>query len=337
MSRLLTLLDRFPGTRVAVVADLIADEFLYGQISRVSREAPVLILRHSETRIVPGGGGNAVYNLRALGALPVPFGCVGRDDAGNALIAAFRAAGITTRHIGRIRGGTTTRKTRILASLPHSNRQQVLRIDREASVPPREADIDAFARNIVPTCGGLLLSDYGVGSVPATIAAHPAIRAFVRRRPVTVDSRYDLLRFTRLTAATPNEGEVAAALGGQIGDDPEALSRAGRRLLSRLQSQAVIITRGNKGMSVFERGKKPAHIPIYGGEEITDVTGAGDTVIATFTLALCCGASFVEAAQIANYAGGIVVMKRGTATVSLDELRTAVRDDQGQGSKDRGP
>lgn len=326
--RLLSILDRFPRARVAVIADLIADEFLYGQITRVSREAPVLILKHMEGKIVPGGGGNAVFNLRSLGASPVPFGCVGRDEAGNALIAAFRTAGITTAHIARVRGQSTTRKTRILAGLPHSNRQQVLRIDREVPVSVEQGGLGNFLGDVLPGCSGLLISDYGIGAVPVELASNNALIGFANRRPVTVDSRYKILEFTGLTAATPNEGEVEAALGLHIGDDCRLLERAGRRMLERLRCQAVVITRGNKGMCVIERGRRPCHIPIYGGEEIADVTGAGDTVIASFTLALCCGASFREAAEIANYAGGIVVMKRGTATVNLEELRAAIEGDR---------
>lgn len=327
---LLGILDGFAGTRVAVIGDLIADEFLYGQITRVSREAPVLILRRAESRIVPGGGGNAVANLRALGAAPIPFGCVGRDEAGRALVEYFKSARIETTHIERGSEITTTTKTRIFASLPHSNRQQILRIDREGAARPSADRLKTYMKQILPKCRGLLISDYGVGGFSTLLTSDPAIASFAASRPVTVDSRYELLAYKGLTAATPNEGEVEEALGLRIGDSQEILERAGRRMLDRLQSQAVVITRGNKGMSVFERKRKPVHIPIYGGEEIADVTGAGDTVIAAFTLALCCGASFHQAAQIANFAGGLVVMKRGTATVGIDELRDAIAEAKGE-------
>jgi len=325
---LLDILNRFSGTRVAVIADIIADEFVYGEISRISREAPVLILRHREDRILPGGGGNAIYNLSSLGAEPVPFGSIGRDEGGEAILREFRDAGIPTNCIAVDKSRRTTRKTRILASLPHSNRQQVLRIDREEPVELPAGGLDHFLGRILPTCSGLLISDYGLGCAPPSLAAHPALRSFRRTRPVTVDSRHRILGFPGLTAATPNEGEVESAIGVKIGDDPAALDRAGRSMLRRLQSQAILITRGNRGMSLFESGERPVHIPIYGGEEIADVTGAGDTVIAVFTLALACGASFHEAAVLANYAGGLVVMKRGTATVNREELTAAIEADE---------
>ncbi|MEW6369271.1 MAG: PfkB family carbohydrate kinase [Acidobacteriota bacterium] len=325
--RLLAMLDRFPGTRIAVVADLIADEFLFGQITRVSREAPVLILKHTESKIVPGGGANAVYNLRSLGADPVTFGCVGRDDAGSALLNAFRQAGIRTEFVLRRPHHKTTTKTRILASLPHSSKQQVLRIDREHKIEATHGEIEKFLSEVLASSSGLLISDYANGSVPPSLSQLPIVRKFAARKPVTVDSRHDILSFSGMTAATPNEGEVETALGARIGDDPDALERAGRGMLRRLGCAAVLVTRGSKGMALFERGRRTVRIPIYGGEEQADVTGAGDTVIATFTLALCCGASFADAAILSNFAGGIVVTKRGTATVTRAELADAVRTD----------
>ncbi len=325
--KLLSIIERFPNTRVAVIADIIADEFVFGEIRRVSREAPVLILKHAESRIVPGGGGNAINNLRSLGAVPVPFGCVGRDDAGDALIEVFRTKGIPTAHVLRVKSCCTTRKTRILASLPHSNRQQVLRIDREDGIIPPMESLHRYLSNVLPLCDGLLISDYGLGSVPNDLSSYPGIRSFARKSVTTVDSRYRILSYNGLTAATPNEGEVDAALGVKINDDPDALERAGRKMLRQMQCGAILITRGNKGMSLFEPRKRALHIPIYGGEEITDVTGAGDTVIAAFTLALCCGATYEEAAILANHSGGLVVMKRGTATISREELMSAIQTD----------
>jgi rfaE bifunctional protein kinase chain/domain len=219
-------------------------------------------------------------------------------------------------------------KTRILAGGTHSTKQQIVRIDRLASLAGRPAAsrrVIAFLRRFRGPVDGVLVSDYGFGLLtPAVVRA--AI-AFARRRrvPVTVDSRYALTRFRGMTAATPNEPEVESALGYTIGHDRGRLEAAGRTLLRRLGARAVLITRGSDGMALFERGRPPLHIPIHGSDEVADVTGAGDTVIAVFTLALAAGASPADAARLANCAGGVVVMKRGTATVSAAELRAAVR------------
>ena len=192
---------------------------------------------------------------------------------------------------------------------------------------------DPFCHQLAhATCAADLVSAYGSGLVtPALVGGLVATLARLGRRlPVVVDSRYQLDRFRDLTACTPNESELEHVLGVTVGDDPEALERAGRTLLRRTRSEAVLVTRGSRGMALFERGKPTVHVPIFGSDEIADVTGAGDTVIATTTLALASGATFTEAARLANYAGGLVVMKRGTATVSADELRGAVRDDLGE-------
>lgn len=333
-ARLLDLVDRFGGRRVVVLGDLIADEFIYGQIARVSREAPVLILRYDSTEILPGGAGNAANNVAALGAHAGLVGLIGADDSGRRLRRSFHA-GVGKRHLVSVRGYTTPTKTRILAGGIHSAKQQVVRIDRERPAPTGDP---ALGERIVRTadealadCDGLLVSDYGYGLVtPALVERLKARVAETARRraiPILVDSRYDLLRYRRLTACTPNEAEVEQILGVKINDNAAVLERAGRTILRRTAMQAVLVTRGSRGMALFEPGRRTVHIPIYGSDEIADVTGAGDTVMATMMLSLAAGASFYEAALLANYAGGIVVMKRGTATVSPEELRYAIESD----------
>ncbi len=333
-TRLLDLVDRFNGRRIAVLGDLIADEFIYGQIARVSREAPVLILKYDSTQILPGGAGNAANNVAALGACASIVGLVGADESGRRLRRSFHD-GVSKTHLIAMRGYATPTKTRILAGGVHSVKQQVVRIDRERPVPP---DDEALRERIARTaedaageCDGILISDYGYGLVtPALVERVKArVAATARRRaiPILVDSRYDLLRYRRLTACTPNEAEVEQLLGVRINDHAAVLERAGRALLKRTGMEAVVITRGSRGMALFEPGRRTAHIPIFGSDDIADVTGAGDTVIATMILSLACGASFYEAACLANYAGGIVVMKRGTATASPGELRHAVESD----------
>ncbi len=327
--RLVSIIDRFARVRIAVFGDLIVDEFIYGEIARVSREAPVLILNYDSTEIVPGGAGNAANNVAALGGRCTLVGVTGRDDTGARLLDALGPR-VDTRHIVRPRGYRTPTKTRILAGGVHSAKQQVVRIDRAARQDSTAIDREAIAAKLLKAaarCDALLVSDYGGGIVvPAAVKrAREALRRNRRQPPpVLVDSRYSLLSFRGMTACTPNESEVEQLFDIRIGENTRVLERAGRELLTRTRSSAVLITRGSRGMALFEPGRPTVHIPIFGSDQIADVTGAGDTVMATLTLALAAGASFLEAAHLANRAGGIVVMKRGTATVSSGELRQAV-------------
>ncbi len=331
--RLLALIDGFAGRRVTVVGDLIADEFIYGQLDRVSREAPVLILKYDATDILPGGAGNAANNVAALGGRPTVVGLAGRDEPGRRMLSVLRVRADLS-GIVRPRGYCTPTKTRILAGGVHSAKQQVVRIDRGVGQPVADyvrAEVARRLLDAVRESDALLVSDYGAGLVtPAMVtgAARRLRRRHGRDRPVLVDSRHDLLRYRGImTSCTPNQSEVEHLLGVRIDDDPEVLERAGRAILSRVRAEAVLVTRGSRGMALFEPHRPTRHIAIFGSDEIADVTGAGDTVIATVTLALAAGASHYEAARLANYAGGLVVMKRGTATVSADELRHAVRTD----------
>jgi rfaE bifunctional protein kinase chain/domain len=328
-NRLVSIVDRFPRVRVAVFGDLIVDEFIYGEIARVSREAPVLILNYDSTEIVPGGAGNAANNVAGLGGHCAVVGVVGRDDTGDRLLEALKGR-VDTRNIIRPRPYRTPTKTRILAGGIHSAKQQVVRIDRAARQDPTAIDRDTLTAKLMKTaarCDALLVSDYGSGIVvPSGVRqAQQALRRRARQQPpVLIDSRYSLLSFRGMTACTPNESEVEQLFDIRIGENTRVLERAGRELLKRTRASAVLITRGSRGMALFESDRPTVRIPIFGSDQIADVTGAGDTVIATLTLALAAGASVLEAAHLANYAGGIVVMKRGTATVSADELRQAV-------------
>jgi D-glycero-beta-D-manno-heptose-7-phosphate kinase len=328
--RLLSIVDEFAGVRVAVLGDLLVDEFIYGRISRVSREAPVLILEYDSTSIVPGGAGNAANNVAALGGNAISIGIAGEDEPGRRLIEAMRQH-IDVRNVVTHRSLTTPTKTRILAGGVHSAKQQVVRVDRTARAPISEGVRTAIARRVsavLGRCDALLVSDYGTGLVtPALVRT--AQRALhgpgSHQPPVLVDSRYSLLDYRRMTMCTPNESEVEALLGVRIGENGRVLERAGRTLLARTGAGGVLITRGSRGMALFEPERATVHIPIFGSDEIADVTGAGDTVIATMTLALSAGSTAEEAARLANLAGGLVVMKRGTATVTADELKQAIR------------
>ncbi len=336
----LALIDALPGRRVAVVGDVVADEFVYGRVARVSREAPVLILEYDSTQVVPGGAGNAANNVAAMGGSALLASVVGRDEPGRRLIQALHPR-VNPRTLVRPARRTTTIKTRILAGGIHSAKQQVVRIDRVSSGALDRTTREAFFRAAVSAAirsDAVLVSDYGGGLVSPALVSK--LRAELKRSghpvPILIDSRYGLLSYSGLTACTPNESEVEQALGVRINDDARVLERAGREILERTKMQAVLITRGSRGMALFVPREPTVHIPIFGSDEIADVTGAGDTVVATMTLALAAGATFALAARLANYAGGLVVMKRGTATVSASELRDAVRRDGARGARRRG-
>jgi rfaE bifunctional protein kinase chain/domain len=329
--RLLSLVDDFAGKRIVVFGDLLADEFIYGELSRVSREAPVLILDYDSTEIVPGGAGNAANNVAALGGRAVSIGVAGRDEVGGRLLATMRRR-IDVTAVIRPGSYRTPTKTRILAGGVHSAKQQVVRIDR-ATRPSISDDvrqtIESRLLRAAARADAVLVSDYGTGLVtPAAIArVRQQLNTGGRRAPLLMDSRYALLRYRGVTAATPNESEVEQLLGVRIGENARVLEKAGRELLARTKGKGILVTRGSRGMALFEPNRPTLHIPIFGSDQIADVTGAGDTVIATMALALAAAATFEEAARLANYAGGLVVMKRGTATVTADELRAAILSD----------
>jgi rfaE bifunctional protein kinase chain/domain len=329
-ARLFELVERFETVRVLAFVDLVADEYIYGEIGDVSREAPVLILKYDRTQMVPGGGANAVNNIAALGGRPLTVGLVGRDQAGRELLKLLRSSRVDTSTIKSHPEYRTPTKTRILAGGVHATKQQVVRIDRATHVTRDDGVRDYLDRSmagLLPKADVVMVSDYGYGLVTPEFGASLARRAASMRKLAILDSRFDIWSYHGFSTATPNEPEVEAALGVSIGKDEERLEKAGRRLLRRLRSQSVVITRGNKGMAVFEARRPTRHIPVFGTDDVVDVTGAGDTVISTFSLALGAGASYYEAALLANYAGGIVVMKRGAATVTREELTSAVTSD----------
>jgi rfaE bifunctional protein kinase chain/domain len=321
--------EKFASKTVVLLGDFVADEFQYGEISRVSREAPVLILRHRETKLVPGGGANAANNLAALGARVRVVTAVGRDSAGDALVEYFRLRRVDVSGIVRVKGWSTPTKTRFLAGWAHTVGQQVLRVDREPETPlPRAAHkkLHQLLQAKLRSADALAVSDYGFG-----VATPQLVRQARTKRKgglvITVDARYQLKAYASagLTSATPNEAELEALHHTTIGQDVQELTRCGTETLGAMKLRSLLVTRGRDGMALFEIRGGVTRIPIHGSQQAVDVTGAGDTVLATYTLGLACGASALEAAHIANIAGGLVVMKRGTATVSRDELLEAIR------------
>ncbi|MFQ5669431.1 MAG: bifunctional heptose 7-phosphate kinase/heptose 1-phosphate adenyltransferase [Acidobacteriota bacterium] len=330
--RLLSVLRRFTETQLVIWGDLVVDEFLLGQVNRISREAPVLILDYLRSERVPGGAANTAANVAALGARALPVGSVGRDQSGKDLLFMLNERGVDTSSVAMMDELVTPTKTRVSAAGLHTTRQQIVRIDRgrpHSFSRTHRARLAQLVEKKATAAHGLVVADYGYRTVDPAAVRVMAPRLRAASKPVAVDSRWRLLEFRGATAVTPNEPEMEAALGVSLrrGQQPD-LERAATDLLKRLGCHAVLVTRGSRGMAVFQHDTESGdYIPVYGSDQVADVTGAGDTVMATFSIALAAGANPFEAARLANYAGGLVVMKQGTATVTLAELRAALSRD----------
>ena len=326
MNRFAEIVNKFSQKRLLVIGDTIADRFVYGEISRVSREAPVFILRHEHTETTPGGAANCAANIAALGAKVALVSVIGKDEPGKLLLEKLRTAGIDCRGLVVSAERTTTTKMRVLAGQTHSTRQQVIRIDYDsepALTTDEREQLEHRLREEIAKADAVIISDYNYGVVDDQTAAMARDAADQRRIPVFIDSRFRLSEFPRFTSATPNEDEIAQLSDQPLTNDSELESLAAK-LREQLVYRSLLVTRGSRGMVLFEADTKPLHIEAVGSRQPVDVTGAGDTVIATYALAIASGATFAAAAQLANFAGGIVVMKRGTATVSAAELSSAI-------------
>ena len=315
-----TLLARLDGAEVVVVGDFVADEYVYGETERISREAPVLIVRYESSELKAGGAGNAAQNLASLGVKVRAVGVLGDDALGTALLDELEGSGVDVSGLVRVPRRPTEAKTRILAGGRSTRRQQMLRVDKAPEPLPAAAE-RRLLRDLKRACAGadaVLASDYGSGALSPRVIE--ALRKLKRSGvPVCVDSRYNLKSFGGLTMVKPNEPELEAASGVPLGK-PGGLLRAARTLQRRLGSESLLVTRGRNGMSLFRRGVPPVHLAAHGNKEAVDVTGAGDTVAATYCAAVACGASPEAAARLANVAGALVVQKPGTATVTRGEL-----------------
>ena len=322
--QLLEIIDRFADTRVALYGDLVLDRFILGTPKRISREAPVIILRHESQRDVPGGGANALANLAALGASVSVIGAVGDDEPGRALSEALAAAGVDTRRIVTVPNYRTPTKVRILGGGPSSLKHQVARYDIEDELPEEggwRTELREHLLEEMQSTAALAISDYGYGCIQPED---------IRHRPETgpqepwlcLDSRYRIGSFRGVDGATPNLEELEANCGRRLTSDAE-VAAAAEELRQALDARFVLATRGNRGMTLIETDRDPVHIPVFGTDEVADVTGAGDTVLAVLTASLAAGATPLQAARLANIAAGLVVMKLGTATISADELRRA--------------
>jgi rfaE bifunctional protein kinase chain/domain len=324
--RLASIVARFSGARVVVVGDLVADQFLYGEISRVSREAPVFILRHEKTETLPGGAANCAVNLASLGARVALVGVVGDDEAGRALLDKLGHARVSCGSVRTVAGSRTTTKVRVLAGQAHSTRQQVIRVDYEDARLGQNGvreELRESLRREMKEADAVIISDYNYGVADEGMSEVVREALCERQVPVLVDSRFRLSSFPNFTSATPNEDEVEQLLDRKL-TNASALEEAGAQLRERLGLTALLVTRGGHGMMLFEEGQRPLQLDAVGAREPVDGTGAGDTVIAAYGLSIATGATFADAAQIANHAGGLVVMKRGTASISSAELLASV-------------
>ncbi|MBU0479164.1 bifunctional hydroxymethylpyrimidine kinase/phosphomethylpyrimidine kinase [bacterium] len=327
MSDLAGITKKFSGKRVLSIGDMICDEYVYGEVSRISREAPVLILKFDSNMFKVGGAANAISNLKALGARVYPVGVIGNDNAGKEVISFLGKMRVDTDGIIIDKSCSTITKTRIMAGSYHTAKQQVIRIDKEKNFrisSISETKMLTYLDEVLDTMDAVLISDYGYKTISKAVYSVISKYAREKKLVLVVDSRYGLLNYKCATAVTPNETEVEDVFHYSINGE-KSLCNIAERLKSEIECENAIITRGSKGMMVLDKHSKSTFIPIHGSTDVVDVTGAGDTVSAVVTLALSAGASAIEAARLANYAGSIVVMKTGAATATQKELVEVVK------------
>ncbi|GAA0213262.1 bifunctional heptose 7-phosphate kinase/heptose 1-phosphate adenyltransferase [Selenomonas dianae] len=318
-------LKAMSGVPVLIIGDMVADVYLDGTIARISREAPVLVLEQREERVVAGGAANVANNAATLGGASYAVGICGTERSGDALLAVLRANGVRTAFV-RADAHPTITKTRIIAGGRATVSQQIVRVDREWHTPldvETEEALLARIRELLPQVRGVVLSDYGSGTVTERVRRLVIAEARKRGIPSMVDSRYDILAYEGIGYVKQNDAELAAALERELSSEEE-IRAAGHELRERLSADGVLITRGDKGMTLFLADGSATDIPVSDHSEIFDVSGAGDTCVAVMILGLAAGVDALAAARLSNVASGIAVRKRGTATVAAAELYAAV-------------
>ena len=318
-----TISNEFPQKKIVIVGDLVADQFLRGTINRVSREAPVFILRHDETETLPGGAANAAVNVAALGGNVSLIGFVGKDENGKVLCEKLAESNVNCDFVIESNQFRTTTKIRVLAGQHYAPRQQVIRIDYENKEETNAELKNKLIENFIKASSNadaIVISDYNYGAANAEITEAAGKIAKEKNIPLLADSRFCLENFKGATTATPNQEEIEQILGEDF-TEKDCIN-----LCEKLGFEALLITRGNQGMLLLEKNKPPFSIDAVGAKEPVDVTGAGDTVIAAYALGLASKLSFSESAKLANHAGGIVVMKKGTASVTAKELLNSLSE-----------
>ena len=319
--------NKLSEPKVLVIGDLALDEMVYGDTERISREAPVLILQHTHTNYILGGASNAAHNVSDINSGKVSvIGIIGEDYQAEDLKNAFKQANINCDYLIHDKMRKTITKTRISGSCSQSVTQQIVRIDRQTNAPiSRETEgklIDAV-KKLVPEHDAIILSDYHIGTLTDNLITAVVNTAKEYNKIVIVDAQKDLQRYKGITSMTPNLPDTQKHVGFYLKDKADHIL-AGNKLISETNAPAVLITCGDKGMVVIEKGGKYTHIPVFNKSKVFDVTGAGDTVTALYTLALAAGAEPVYAAIIGNIAAGIVVKQFGCATTSIDEIVASI-------------
>ncbi|MBP3231861.1 MAG: carbohydrate kinase [Anaerovibrio sp.] len=319
----LDIIDKMQGSEILILGDMIADIYLEGTISRISREAPVLVLEQASEKVVAGGAANVVNNAATLGGVVHAAGLLGDDNGADGLEGILAARSVDTKGFIRDKDRPTISKTRVIAGGRTTVSQQVVRIDKESKAPMKpeyEAEIGKYLDEVLPRVKGVVLSDYGSGTI--TEGLKNQILGYSQKNsiPVIVDSRYDIWRFKSVDYIKQNDAELAAAVGRGL-DSEADLVAAGKELLAKMSAKGVLITRGEDGMTLFGADGSVNNIPVSDKSEVFDVSGAGDTCVATVMLALAAGVEPLAAATLSNIASGIAVRKMGTSTVSAQELR----------------
>lgn len=325
-ARLGELVDALARVRLLVVGDIVADEYLLGRPSRLSREAPIPILELSRRYFLPGGAGNAARNAADLGARVTVIGVVGQDEAGDELCRQFQQSGIRADGVIADRESFTSTKTRIIGGDQQTMPQQVARIDhidRRSLADKTSARIADWACRLLTEADAVLLSDYDIAAINADVIAAILPAATRRGCRVVVDAHDQFRRFQGVHAATPNQPEAEAEVGYSLHGEEE-LAQGAEELVRRMDAEAALITRGGLGMALHERGDRTHLIPVATYSEVRDATGAGDTAATVYTVAVAGGATPLEAAHLANLAAGVAVCKLGVATVTPAELRRAI-------------
>ena len=322
-SLLLNVIDKIQGSEVLVIGDMIADIYLEGTISRISREAPVLVLEQAAEKVVAGGAANVVNNAATLGGNVHAAGLLGDDNGAKGLTEILTGRGVDVAGFIKDASRDTISKTRVIAGGRTTVSQQIVRIDKETKEPmssEHEAAMSQYLAEVLPKVKGVVLSDYGSGTITEKLKKQIFDYCHQNNIPTIVDSRYDILLFKTVDYIKQNDAELANAVGRTLNNEEELIA-AGKELLEKMEAKGALITRGEQGMTLFMADGSVENIPVSDKSEVFDVSGAGDTCVATVILALAAGVEPLTAATLSNIASGIAVRKMGTSTVSAQELR----------------